>query len=530
VPARLVASAKKSMTGLKAQAVRNVSATWLSLLVHALVSFFLSPFVLHRLGDAAFSVWILVFSLTGYFGLLDFGIRSSIVRYVARFIAVGDDDQLGRFLATSVAFYLSVALVVLVLTTIGSAYLPALFKIPPELLRTARLLFWLGGLSVAMTFPLSVFAGVMEGLQKFAHVQLTFMFATLLRGLAVVIALSQGGGLLALAAVTIGTNICGYLVLMWMAYQKLPLQMILRRPDPHVLHKMVGYGAFAFLIAVAEKLRFQSDAIVIGAFLSSTAITYYSVASRLVEYSTSAVRSLAQIVTPMSSQFHATGDRGRLCRLLIVGNRACALVVFPLAVTLVVCGRSVIEVWVGARYVSSYSILVLLIVPKSLYLAQSTSTRILLGMGRHRILASVLLLEGVVNVVLSFLLAPRFGLIGVAWGTAIPLACTSLLFLPRHLCRQLEVPLTVFLRRTYLLPLALCLPLAGVLWLLSSRFPAHNYQTMLWQLACGGLVYGASVAWSLTATGRGRAAPWRIFEETMEPGLRERYAESRIER
>lgn len=508
------------MTGLKAQAVRNVSATWLSLLVHALVSFFLSPFILHTLGDAAFSVWILVFSLTGYFGLLDFGIRSSIVRYVAKFTAVGDEEQLGRFLTTSIAFYLSVGFAVLVLTAVGSAYLLVLFRIPPELFRNARWVFWLGGLGVALTFPLSVFAGAMEGLQKFTRVQLTFMFVTILRGVAVLIALSQGGGLLALAAITIGTNICGYVVLMWMAYQKLPLRLILHRPDPHVLRTMLSYGAFAFLIAVAERLRFQSDAIVIGAFLSTTAITFYAVASRLVEYSTYAVRSMAQIVTPMSSQFHATGDRSRLCRLLIAGNRACALVVFPLAVILVVCGRSIIEVWVGSRYVSSYSILILLIVPKSLYLAQSTSTRILLGMGRHRLLASVLLLEGVVNVALSFLLAPRFGLTGVAWGTAIPLACTSILFLPRHLCRQLEVPLSVFLRRAYVLPLALSLPLAGLLWLLESRFPAHSYRTLLWQLACGGLVYAASVAWSLTASRPGRETTWRVFEETMEPVLR----------
>ena len=153
------------MTGLKAKTVRNVSATWISLIVHALVSFFLSPFILPRLGDSAFSVWVLVFSLTGYFGLLDFGIRSSIVRYVAKFSAVGDDDQLGRFLTTSIAFYVSVAFGVLVLTAIGSAYLPALFKIPPELLRSARLLFWLAGVSVAVNFPLSVFAGVMEGLR-----------------------------------------------------------------------------------------------------------------------------------------------------------------------------------------------------------------------------------------------------------------------------------------------------------------------------------------------------------------------------
>jgi hypothetical protein len=36
---------------LKLQAVKNVTATWMGLAIHAVVGFFLSPFILHRLGD-----------------------------------------------------------------------------------------------------------------------------------------------------------------------------------------------------------------------------------------------------------------------------------------------------------------------------------------------------------------------------------------------------------------------------------------------------------------------------------------------
>jgi O-antigen/teichoic acid export membrane protein len=117
--------------GLRVQAAKNVSATWLGLLVHVAVGFFLSPFILHKLGDNAFSLWVLVFSLTGYYGVLDLGIRSSIVRYVARFAATGDENNLAKFLSTSVAFYAIVSLLVLLLTGIGFFHLQSVFKIPP---------------------------------------------------------------------------------------------------------------------------------------------------------------------------------------------------------------------------------------------------------------------------------------------------------------------------------------------------------------------------------------------------------------
>jgi len=280
---------------------------------------------------------------------------------------------------------------------------------------------------------------------------------------------------------------------------------------------MVSYGAFAFVILLAEKLRFQSDAVVIGASASSTAITFFSVGARLVEYSTYAVRSVSQIFTPMSSQFHAAGDLLRLRRTFAAGNRACAFIIFPLCVMLLVLGKPIIEVWVGAKYIVSYSVLVLLVVPRSIYLAQSTSTRILLGMGRHRVLASVLLLEGGTNLLLSLLLVRRFGIVGVAVGTAIPLTCTSLFFLPRHLCRVLDVPLTTFLRRAYGLPLALCIPLAGVLVIAKHEFPTHSYGGLLLHVACGGVVYCAGLGWSLLKGALGKPGSWEALTRLLEP-------------
>jgi O-antigen/teichoic acid export membrane protein len=501
---------------LKLQAAKNVSATWLSLAVHAGVGFFLSPFILHRLGDDAFSLWVLVFSLTGYYGILDLGIRASIVRYVAKFAATGDEDQLARFLSTSLAFYVAVGLVVVLLTAVGFFYLPVLFHIPDNLLGTTRVLFLLGGAGIALSFPLGVFGALLDGLQKFSWVQLSQIGITLLRAALIIIALRYNGRLLAVGTITVVMNLLSYVVLTGMAFRAFPLHFSLRQVDGRVFRKLLRYGSFAFLILVAERLRFHSDPIVIGAFLSSTAITYFSIGSRLVEYSTYAVRSMAQIFTPMCSQFAATGDFARLRRTLVAGNRACALIVLPLTVILLILGKSIIEAWVGPRYLSSYSVLAVLIVPRAIYVAQSTSTRILLGMGRHRMLAFVLLLEGGVNVILSTLLVRRLGIVGVALGTAIPLTCTGLFFLPRHICRQLQIPLGTFLRQAYLLPLALCVPLAGVLAFLQHEFPAHSYSGLTLQVACGGAVYCAAFCLALFAARPVNVDPWRALTQVLD--------------
>src|SRR6202021_3988695 len=112
------------------------------------------------------------------------------------------------------------------------------------------------------------------------------------------------------------------------------------------------------MIIVAGRLRFKTDAVVIGSFLSSAAITYFAIGSRLVDYAGEVVSSLAQIFVPMSSQSDATGDLKGLQRIFIAGNRACALIIFPITAILIILGKSVIEAWVGAKYVAtSYPIL-----------------------------------------------------------------------------------------------------------------------------------------------------------------------------
>lgn len=502
---------------LRGQAVKNVTATWLGLLVQAVVGFFLSPFILHRLGDGAFSIWVLVFAVTGYLNLFDFGIRSSVVKYTAQFIASGDRDQLSRYLSTSLAFYSAVALVIIGIAGLGSAYLRLFFNIPTELLRSARILFLLAGINVALIFPLSVFAGALEGLQKFSWLQLTQVGIVLLRAFLFVVVLMRGAGLLTIGVIAVTLSILSYVIFTGLALYALPFRISLRSVEAKAFGKLLNYGVFAFAIMAAEKLRFQSDAMVIGALLSSTVITSFSIAAKLVEYSSSAVRSMSQIFTPMASQFHAAGDLPRLRRIFVAGNHASAFIAFPICISLVIVGKAILKAWMGASYVASYPVLVLLIIPRTLYMAQSTSIRLLLGMGQHRALASVLLFEGGANLALSCVLARPFGIFGVAMGTAIPLICTSLFFLPRHLCRLLQLPLQTFLSRTYRLPFILAIFHAVVLGYVSRKFPVHTYSGLLLQIIGSGAVYGAGLLWRLRGSGTSQPRRPNAFAQLLEP-------------
>ena len=480
---------------LKGQAVTNIGSSWFGLGVNVIVGFFLSPFILHKLGDDAFGLWVLIFSLTGYYGLFDLGIRSSIVKYVSSFVATRDYDELSRTVNTAVFSYSCVALVLMLVSAITSRYVNVIFHISPGFVHTARVLFLMVGSAVAIGFPLSVFAGILEGLQKFYVLNLTQVGATLIRATLIVIVLERGFGLIAIAFITVSlapVSYCSYIVIV---RHLLPVRFGLSWIDRKAFRRIANYGSLTFIAQVAGRLRFQTDAAVIGIFLSASAITHYAIGSRLVDYSSGFVDNMGDIFLPMSSHFDATGEKGQLRKILVLGNRACALVMFPICVTLLALGKSVISVWVGPKYLSSYLILVLLLLPRTLLRAQAASTRILFGMAHHRLLAWVTLTEGCANLALSVVLVHYYGIVGVAVGTTIPLFCTTIFFLPLHLCRLLEIRIRSFLKEAYVLPLVFCIPQIAVLLAIERLFRARTYPELLVQVLAGAFAYGIGVFW-----------------------------------
>src|SRR6266852_1952472 len=151
----------------KRQILKNVGSSWFALGINVVVGIFISPFILHHLGDAAFGIWVLIFSVTGYYVLFDLGIRSSIIRYVSKYTATDDREKLAQFVNTALFTYTGIGAMSMVVTALLSTSIEHFFKIPPDMHSQARLLLLMVGASVSLGFPLGVFVGMLEGSQRF---------------------------------------------------------------------------------------------------------------------------------------------------------------------------------------------------------------------------------------------------------------------------------------------------------------------------------------------------------------------------
>jgi O-antigen/teichoic acid export membrane protein len=443
--------------------VRNVLSNWTSYVVTAIVGFMLTPVVVHSLGDAGYGLWTLVLSMTGYFGVLDLGIRSSVGRFVTRYMALGDHHSVNRTASTA-AVILGCGGVIGLLTTVGiAAFFFDSFRLEPQHVFAGRTALLLTGLNMSLLLPLGVFSAVLIALERFDVLSGVTIVGELARAALVVWCLHIGYGLVALALISLAITLTQYSAMAYYARSLYPrLQISWRHVDRGACAALFGFTIYRFIWIVANQLIFYSDSLVIGVFLGAAAITPYAIASSLINYGRNVVLLLTDTMAPSAARLDPKSDLAGLRSLLIDGTRLALVVALPLCLGFIFLGRQFVTLWMGEAYAGSAALLTVLTVAQLGSMSQFASAFVLTGIARHRALAYFVLAEGVVNLALSIFLVKRMGLIGVAWGTVIPhLLCTSLL-VPLYTLHVLRLSVREYLVKACLGPVLCAIPVAAL--------------------------------------------------------------------
>lgn len=471
----------------------GAATNWLAFAATLLVGFFLTPYLVRRLGDGPYGVWAFVESVLAYFTLFDLGIAACVVRFVARFHATGDRDDLNRLVSTALALFLGLGTL---LFAIGAGLLPVLLGsleqagVPPgEVLGFALLM--LGNLAV--TLPLSVFPSVLDGLERFAAKSLVRVAVLAVRTAGTVVLMGHRPSLLHLGLLFTACNLLEHAAFAALSWRALPeFRLSARLMDRATLQRVKGYSLHAFLAMVAGRTCVQSGVIIVGAFLGAAPVTYFALASRLVEFAKALLRTATNTLTPAVSAREAAGDADGIRRMFLRGTRWVLYLILPVHLGLVVFGRPFLTVWLGdpAYADHCYPALVILSGTLTLVVAQSMASRILYGTGRLRGFARAALLEAASNVLLSLLLCPRFGLAGVAVGVAVP-NLVMCLWVIGHTARGLGVGWRQYSAEAWARPLAAVVVPLGV-WVLAG-WPITGWAGLATAIGIGLVPYAAAV-------------------------------------
>jgi len=189
----------------------------------------------------------------------------------------------------------------------------------------------------------------------------------------------------------------------------------------------------------------------------------------------------------------ARNDFAKLRELILLSVQSAFLLLAPMAAFLFVFGREVLTLWVGSEYASAYGLLVLLTLGMGTAATQCCVQSMLFGIERHKQLIWYRLGEGLSITVLGSAVLRIAGLEGFALVIAATFLLTSLILVPRHLCRILGLPLRTYLAEGCLKPCLAALPVAAAFVALRALFVVDTWPTLFLALFVGGLVYSLTL-------------------------------------
>jgi len=429
----------------------------------ALVGLGMTPFVLHFLGQRTYGLWVTLLTVVGYYGVLDFGLTTAVTRYVAQ--ALGRDDRAGANEIVRTAFVLLAGLGtgVLGLIVLSSFFVGQFVEAPADQKLVRDTILLLGALS-AFNFPARIFSGILEGFLRYDATSAASLARLAVTNVILYFMLVAGYGVMAVVSGVIAGTLVQHALNFWLVYRVFPeMRLLPLRFHGESRRLLIGYSVKSFAIKLTDIVRFRLDNLIIAGFLGSYQVAFYSLGMALVGYYRSSMDSLLGVMMPVFSKTDGTGDRAVLRVQFGHAMRISTAFAVTGGLMMLFYGRAFIERWLGPGFGSTYMVMVILVVPFMIALSQMPGMQLLFGLSQHHRIAQVNAVEAVANLGLSLALLAKYGIYGVALGTAISITISKLFIQPRIVCQELGVPLRVYYGDFLTIPaLKTALPFAAV--------------------------------------------------------------------
>jgi O-antigen/teichoic acid export membrane protein len=433
------------MPGVVRQLGKNILASWASLAVRVVLVFLVNPFIIHTLGNDRYGVWVLVVSIINYMTILDLGLKQALIRFISKFLGLGDYDKINSILNTAFIVYSMVGFIVIATTFILSFFALDWFNIPEEHLSQGRTVLIIVGINTALNFILLCWGNSLGGFHRFDIVNAALIFEDIFRTVAIIILLKKGFGLVAFALAFLVFSQLRLVIgggFLKVLFPRVRLDF--RAVRKETFRMLFEYGLISFLISIAWLLIANTDNVIIGYFLDTSSVTKFAIAAGFIVYLRSLVHAVSFPLRPVVSHYETLDKKENIIFIYTRGTKFLYFLTFAVAGITIVFADNFIYLWLGEGYSETAAVLRILILPAAVFLPQTIANSVFYGVERHKFLLYIIIAEGLVNLVLSVILVRIFGIYGVAYGTAIPQVLIYLFVVPMIIRSMLGISLFDF--------------------------------------------------------------------------------------
>ncbi|HEY1997599.1 oligosaccharide flippase family protein [Paraburkholderia sp.] len=463
--------------------LRNVAINFFGLVLPTFVSLVTVPSYIRLLGVERYGVIALVWTLIGYFSILDLGMSMAAQNHISKALASNDKDESARVFWSATWLNLVTGVIGGLIIYFGAFFYTAYFtKVSPQLQHEVYMaLPWL-----AIAIPIAnvswVFAGAINGAERFGIYNTnqtigTFVFQLLPLAAAWLI----GPSLQNVLAAAVVARLFAAALLGRSALKVLGLRRMLP-PQLGVAKGLFNFGGWMLIASITTMVADSLDKVFLGTGLGARFVTFYTVPQNLVTRLNIVPTAMVRTLFPRLSA--VTRDHADLItqQSLEFLNGAFT----PVALVAMFVLGPFLHVWVGNEIASVAAPVGRILIVSVWLVGQANVTRIMI---QSQVNPAVAARVGVFELPI-FAAALWFGIkyFGLT-GAAVAVAGRALF----------DYGVLLWLSAIRARPIALDM-LAHLAFLLVSLWLASFLPSLSLAIVAGVLVVAANVAWSITMT------------------------------
>jgi O-antigen/teichoic acid export membrane protein len=412
---------------------RNVAALVSARAVGVIAGIITLPFVYDELGPVGFGVWVVISGVPNLVALLDLGLGSGVIRRVA---ATTDDPiDIARTRAV-----LGIALVwgallpivvtgVLVATWSGLAAVLGLGDYSSEAM-WATVVLMMAALIEAVSMP---WRGVLEGTQRYDVLGRITAVTAVVGAAAFVTVARSGGGLIALAVVTVGISaVRGTAIVATASRRARELYPTPTRISRDDIGSIARYGTSVQVTNVAGAVNVEVDRFIVTGFFDPAVAGSFEIGARIVNLFRVLFAFVLMALFPAAVTNSVERGRAWLDRFHVIVTRWMAAGAMTGAAVLMATATPMIQLLLGQpdAHASAY---IVIVAPAYAVNLSAGATGILARVedraGRETLYA---VMSVVINLALTIPLLKIFGPRGVPLATAIGVVIATIHFMTTY--------------------------------------------------------------------------------------------------
>lgn len=403
------------------KAIKGILTSFLQYGCQIVLQILLAPLVLTVAGQEILGAYALIMQAIAYLAMTDLGFSLALTRFLSQAFGREDNGQYFEIvLTTTRTIFLFTNSFFAFLLILFALFSNDLFSFSQSTDLQAKWSLSLFAFWVLARTPLMIYREGLNASQNMSSANLIGIFGNVTRLLFSLGLVAIGMGLIGL----ILANIIGEALILYLCAKR--FQSIFSKinpqwglPDRDLLRKMFAFGKHAILINLARRLVSGTDHIVVGLLRGAAATSIYYTTQMPTVIGYLLVNMLVDNVGPAINELYAKKEFAKLNELFFRMHRYVFLLASLLFTGILLLNKTMIIVWVGeAQYAGdlmSFSLAAFAL----LHVVGHVSWVFIIAIGDLRQLSKFALYEGLVNLLLSFLLGYRYGLSGVMLATLI---------------------------------------------------------------------------------------------------------------